>query len=678
MSDFPDSSPSVEPSVKDRLDSWKEIAAYLRRDVTTVQRWERREGMPVHRHVHDKLGSVYAFRTEIDAWSKHRGVAPGAEDEGRSTDQRRAQDGVAVVEDAAPFRQVAARWLIATLAMLVVGLALWALLRGDNSSANPLSRARFQRLTDFGGAEQAAALSRDGKFVAFLSDRDGRVDVWVSQIGTGQHYNLTAGAALELVNPSIRVLGFSPDGTLVTFWARRSRGSTPADISVWAAPVLGGAARPYLEGVAEYDWSRDGTRLVYHTPGPGDPMFVRDREGEARRIFGAGPGLHAHFPIWSPDGASIYFIQGTLPDRMDVWRIGSGGAPERITNHDSQVSHPVFLDARTLLYLVAGSDGSRSLYAVDVQRLNAQRVSFGLERYTSLGASSDGRRLVATVSRRSGALWRLSVDEAAIHSAPERISLTTGNGFAPRLGRDFLLYLTSTEQHDSIWKLQGGVATEVWSAPEARITGAPAISRDGGRVAFVAERNRQARLYVVNADGTNARSHAASLPMQGAPTWAPDGRSIAVAATVNGAPRLFRIPLDGSVPTPLVREHSVDPVWSPDGRLLVYSGADIGTTFVVKAVGADTSAASGPKLTLSRGSRHLAFLPGGLLLVLRGEISHKDLWAIDLETGAERRLTHFAPGFDVRDFDISPDGREIVVEQVQEHSDIVLIDLSSR
>lgn len=55
-----------------RLDSWKEIAVYLGRDVRTVQRWERREGLPVHRQHHDKLGSVYAFRHEIDAWRTAR------------------------------------------------------------------------------------------------------------------------------------------------------------------------------------------------------------------------------------------------------------------------------------------------------------------------------------------------------------------------------------------------------------------------------------------------------------------------------------------------------------------------------------------------------------------------------------------------------------------------------
>src|ERR1700729_4023817 len=60
--------PPPEKPPEKRLDSWKEIAVYLNRDVTTVQRWEKREGMPVHRHVHDKRGSVYAIPEELDAW----------------------------------------------------------------------------------------------------------------------------------------------------------------------------------------------------------------------------------------------------------------------------------------------------------------------------------------------------------------------------------------------------------------------------------------------------------------------------------------------------------------------------------------------------------------------------------------------------------------------------------
>src|SRR6266446_4574574 len=55
----------------DRLDSWKEIASYLRREVRTVQLWEKREGLPVHRHFHKRLGSVYALRSEIESWKRH-------------------------------------------------------------------------------------------------------------------------------------------------------------------------------------------------------------------------------------------------------------------------------------------------------------------------------------------------------------------------------------------------------------------------------------------------------------------------------------------------------------------------------------------------------------------------------------------------------------------------------
>ena len=71
---------SASPPSDKRLDSWKEIAAYLNRDVTTVQRWEKREGMPVHRHLHEKRGSVYALAGELDAWVKNRRLQAGETD----------------------------------------------------------------------------------------------------------------------------------------------------------------------------------------------------------------------------------------------------------------------------------------------------------------------------------------------------------------------------------------------------------------------------------------------------------------------------------------------------------------------------------------------------------------------------------------------------------------------
>jgi Tol biopolymer transport system component len=579
----------------------------------------------------------------------------------------------------------AARWkfilpLAAVGTALAIGAGLW-LQKTEYFWRSPIADARTQMVKDFEGVEEAAAVSRDGHFVAFLSDRDGQMDVWVTHVGSGQFHNLTRGSVPELVNPSVRTLGFTPDGSYVTFWARRQRGSSGGDISIWEVPTLGGEPRPYLEDVAEFDWSRDGSRLAYHTPGPGDPLYVSDGSvrPEGRPIFTAPAGVHCHFPLWAPDGAFIYFVKGSLPDKLDIWRITpSGGTPERITSQNGRVTYPVLLSRGTLIYLASDPDGSGPwIYSMDIERRIAHRLTSGPERYTSMAASADGRRLVLMLASPKRTLWRLRIaDTPTEESAAARIALTTSTGFSPRLGPNFLLYVSATETRESIWKLAGGTGTELWSGEGARILGGPAISPDGRYVAFSVGQHGQTLLWMMRADGTNARIVADSLDLQGDPAWAPDGRSIISAVNDHGVPHLFRVAVDGRSPSVLVREYSVDPAWAPDGHFVVYSGPDIGTTFSLKGVTAEATAHPLPTLTLTRGARHLAFLPGGnSLVILRGEIQHKNLWMIDLETGTERQLTKLSPDFDIRDFDISPDGREVVLELVQERSDVVLLDL---
>jgi Tol biopolymer transport system component len=672
--------PPPERPPEDRLDSWKEIASYLNRDVTTVQRWEKREAMPIHRHLHDKMGSVYASRAELDAWARGRNLQ-STQQNGNSAPP---SDSPAPSPDppALPPHPIPSssrsRWTFALLAAalaLVIGAGLW-LHTTEHFWRNPIADAQFQTVTDFDGVEEAAAVSRDGHLVAFLSDRDGQMDVWLTQVGSGQFHNLTRGSAPELVNPSIRTLGFSPDNSLVTFWVRSNSGN----IGVWAVPTLGGQPKPYLDGVAEFDWSHDGSRLAYHTPGPGDPLFVSNglQRSGGTPIFTAPSGLHSHFPLWSPDTAYIYFVQGSLPDKLDIWRIPpTGGTPERITSHNGRVSYPVLLDRRTLMYLASDSDGAGPwLYSMDVERRIPHRLTSGLDRYTSLAASADGRRLVATLATPKRTLWRMRIaDPSTDASAAAPISLTTSIGFSPRLGPNYLLYVSTTGTSESIWKLANGTSTELWSSQGARIFGGPAISPDGQHIAFSVLQLGKPHLYVMQADGTNARVIANSPDLIDDPAWAPDGQSITSAVDDHGTPHLFRFPIDDRSPTPFIHEYSIDPTWAPDGSFVVYSGPNIGTTFSVKAATAEGAPQPLPHLTLTRGARHLAFLPGGhSLVLLRGEIQHKNLWLINLETGAEQQLTNIPTGFDIADFDISPDGHEVVLERVQERSDIELLD----
>ena len=456
---FTSATPSSPKPPEDRLDSWKEIAAYFNRDVTTVQRWEKREGMPVHRHVHDKIGSIYASRAELEGWARSRKLeATGPAEVGGGSPSAQGE------------RASLVRWkpLLVTLGFLVVvavGTGMW-LERTEYLWRSPIADAKFQTITDFEGVEQAAAVSRDGHFVAFLSDRDGKTDVWITQAGSGQFHNLTRGGAPELANPLLRVLGFAPDGSLVTYWGRKANGSSGGEINVWGVPTLGGEPKLYLEGVAEYDWSRDGTRLAYHTPAPGDPLFVSDgtRRADDRPIFTAPAGLHCHFQQWSPDGAYIYFVQGALPDKLDIWRIRpTGGPAERITSHNARVTHPVFLDRRTMLYLASDSDGAGPwLYSMDVERRIAHRLSSGLDRYTSLAASADGRRLVATLASPKKTLWRLPLTSSPAESSTAvPIALTTSIGSAPRLGPGYFLYVAAAGTSESIWKVANGSADRI-------------------------------------------------------------------------------------------------------------------------------------------------------------------------------------------------------------------------
>lgn len=684
--DEPPQTPQTLPATgvqQGRLDSWKKIASYLKRDVSTVQRWERREAMPVHRHLHDKLGSIYAFRSELDDWwaSRRAQLTPEIDTAGEASApgipaQPAGADAVATAA-IAPYRR---DWIWPTvMAGLLLALisGYWLIEHAGYLWRNPLANATFRTLTDFEGTEKAAAISGDGSTVAFLADRDGPMDVWVTKPGTDRFQNLTLGAVHQLVNPSIRTLGFSPDGQLVSIWSREPDGSRPQDISLQAAPVAGGALRPFLAQAAEFDWSRRG-QLVYHTTAPGDPLFIRSRsDSPIRQLYVAPAGVHCHFPIWSPDEKFIYFVRGVPPDDWDIWRVkADGGTPERISFFDTRVTHPVFLDDHTLLYLATERDGAGPwLYAMNIDRRDPHRVSTGIERYSSLAANADATRLVLSVSSVKSTLWRVDIARPSLSPHATRIALPGSHASAPQVAPGVLVYVSAEGGRSGIWKLTDGTASELWSDRNSRITSAPAIAPDGRSIAFVAETGGHARLHLLHNDGATPQLLGASVEVRGAPAWAPDGQSLVCAVNQGGMPRLFRFFINGAPPALLVSEYSIDPVWSPDGEFLVYSGPDVGTTFQLRAASADGRTHSLPSLMMTRGARRVRFLRApDALVFLRGEIDNKNFWQVDLKTGAEQQLTHFVRDYDIRDFDISTDGSEIVFDRMQENSDLVLVE----
>jgi dipeptidyl aminopeptidase/acylaminoacyl peptidase len=316
------------------------------------------------------------------------------------------------------------------------------------------------------------------------------------------------------------------------------------------------------------------------------------------------------------------------------------------------------------------------MYAVDVERRLPHRISSGLEGYSSLAGSADGSRLVATIANLRTSVWQLSLTDGRTVATPTRDpSLVLADGVAPRLGADFLLYVSSRGERQGIWSLMHGATREIWSSAHSRIVGRPTIAPDGRRIAFSVEDSGRTLLYMMDNDGSHVRVLADSLALRGSPGWAPDGQSVVSAAVRDGEPRLTRIFLNGDSPLPLLSQYSIDPVWSPDGRFLVYSGADVGTTFPLLAAAADGRPYPLPSVMLTRGARRVAFFRDPqALVILGGEIIHKNLSLVDLRTGAQRVLAKLPADFDIRDFDISADGSEIVFERVQASSDLALIE----
>jgi Tol biopolymer transport system component len=284
---------------------------------------------------------------------------------------------------------------------------------------------------------------------------------------------------------------------------------------------------------------------------------------------------------------------------------------------------------------------------------------------------------VATVTNTKSSLWSVDLAAPAGPSKPVRVSSGSAAGVSPRAGPGYLLYQSWRGDKHGIWKLENGATRELWSETHSDIIGAPAISPDGRRVAFTVGSSDKTLLYVMGTDGAHARIVADSLTLRGSPAWTPDGQSVTSAVLREGEPRLTTISLNGNPPLPLVSEYSIDPVWSPDGQFLIYSGADVGTTFPLRAVARDGRPYQLPTLILTRGARHVVFWRDGrAIVVLRGEIGRKNFWLVDLHTGAERQLTDFASDIVIRDFDLSPDGKEILFDRIEDNSEIALIERS--
>jgi Tol biopolymer transport system component len=603
-------------SPEDRLESWKEIASFLRRSIRTVQAWECSEGMPVHRLQHSKSGSVFAFRSELDKWQAQRtvtGETPGipvpeasGQPSGEATVQENAPrvdipGGRAAASDEilpSPVPHSGPRisrrvWLGAALSLVlsVVAFLGW---RAGRAQEN-MEPLRAVPLLTLPGVARYPSLSPDGNFVAFAwtGSQQDNPDIYVQQVGYGSPIRLTADSSNDY-NPI-----WSPDGHWIAFlrtestspWFDRSqyRLSMPVGKSeLKLIRPLGGPERklaevwireayvipPYLA------WCPDSSCLVVTDSlgeGKPDALFVVSAEtGEKRQLtLPPSSALGDSNPALSPDGYSL------------VFRRNIGGFNGELH----------WLPLRKEL-TVRGQSTRLTLAALDAA-------------YPAW--TTDGKEIL--FSARAN-LWRLAVHGAG---PPARLPFVGEDGIMPVVSRPQpnrpprLAYVRSRADYN-IWRIDTSAPGVSSSSPPAisisstRKDVNPQFSPDGHRIAFESDRAGELEAWLSDLDGSNA-VRLATLGAQESrnprnPRWSPDGQWIAFNSNVEGQEEIYVMPASGGKPHRITFHPANDccPSFSRDGQWVYFRSHRTGEGRVWKA-----PVAGGGAVQVTNNVGHVAF-----------------------------------------------------------------------
>jgi len=540
--------PKPVPRHEERFTSWKEIAAYLKRDVRTVQRWEATRGLPVHRLPGRGRSPIYALKSELDGWWARTPA--------------RQESPAVMPPPARRFRRWG--WMAAVLPA-VAAVAAWILLRrGEVPVPLPVVP-----LTSLPGVEYAPALSPDGKRLAFTwrpADSENH-DIYVIDLPDGAPKRITDDPAAEVFAE------WSPDGQRLAY-VRIARGAG------W-----------YELRLADLRSGSDRLLLSSEVPGP----------------VSAPPWLH----VWTPDGEGLIFPGRRQPGGllgMVLFRL-KGGTDERLTPPVSGVvadaTPALSPTGRQLVFQRRIPFGEGDLFVVD---LNADFTAAGPPRQITyqkccLEAPSwtrDGKEIVF-VSWKDGArrLARVPASGGSIRFDPTVPAV----GVAPRIAPDGRLVF-----HDS-WTV-GNIFRVDLRAPGAgakrliassRQDGSPTYSPYGKWIVFSSDRGGSRQLWICDSEGREPRqlTHLDGIAAW-YPAYSPDGRWVAFEGRRGNEPNIYLAnPSSGAVDL-LLQGNSAGqrPRWSRDGQRLYFASDRSGQYEIWRVeVGREGKAGAATQLT---------------------------------------------------------------------------------
>lgn len=563
----------------ERLDSWKQIAAYLKRDIRTVQRWEKSEGLPVHRHHHLKRGSAFAFTDELDQWWQGRGaelavqgdVSPvEALDENPASDDEGTSEPLDAVFPAATAPGVAA-----------AGVEL-----ADLATASPARPGRPLRTfaLPFGTAALVLALAVTAA-LSFLTP-------------TGAVHDHPTQRLQVLAPPDTRIAAhpaISPDGRSVAFVGVDASGAP----HLWIRRLdsLEAHLVPATEGAAWPFWSADSRYIAFFA---GGKLKRTDLEGRPPRIICDAP--NGRGGTWSGDRIVFApFISGPLHEVS-----ASGGVSHPVTHVDAvarETAHrwPHFLPGGDhLIFFVLGTADVNGIYTTAVAGTPERPQHRRLLANNSSAVYAGGHLLFW----QDGGLaaQRFSPDSQQLRGEVFRVADATSYNQTYRIGP------FSASNTGTIVYQRPGRSTNrlVWfdrnghelSSLGPQMTGVSwlALSPDQRQVAIQRfERDSQeAAIWLGDLERGGWTRFMAGVLGAWWPIWSPDSHRIAFSLRgPHGLQAIFEKDVASTVDArPLLQQPTVLTAndWSPDGRLVLFTGVGVEQKRHLAAVTVDGAA----------------------------------------------------------------------------------------
>jgi Tol biopolymer transport system component len=557
-----------EPPIAERLDSWKEIASFLGRGVRTVQRWEREEGLPVHRLEHARRGSVFAYRHELTNWWESRrsslALAPASAD-----------------SHVMPSRRTSlSRRTLGLVAVFAMGTAVTAIIFHYGAATERPAEYQVERLTSTSGITGWPAISADGRLVAYASDggSDGSaLDIWIQPVG-GEASKLTD-CAVSCMDPS-----FSADGTRVLYTARE-----PAGQSLYEVPLNGGQSRLLRRAARAGRWSPDGRWLAFISTEPPHGLHVATTDGTRVQAL-ATDLVVGDFAVWSPDGRHLLIrAQPEREHEPDWWVI----APDTGAARNTQVLQwlrergfagrwqtelpPAWVEETSLVF----SDGSN---------LWRQRLTAGLlqprgepEQLTrgalmAWFAAAGGGRVAFVSSNPDVNLRSVAIDpHSGVAFGPLR-RVTRGSGMVqyPSLSSDgrTLAYSSSRSGNGDVFVRELGSANERALADTPAREAYATLSPSGKTVAYgIVGAGERAVRPIVLVNTTDGTSRQICADCRGRPRAWLDERTLIVERPATPQTSLAVLDVEDGSEEPLVesRQASVsNPRVAPAGRWIAF------------------------------------------------------------------------------------------------------------